>query len=287
VTAPKIFGIGFHKTGTSSLGVALELLGYRVTGPNGVLDPNIREHALDLALDLVGRYDAFQDNPWPLLYRELDTRFPSSKYVFTVRPTADWIRSMKKHFGGTSSPKWRRAGGVSSPMHEWIYGFPDPDVHEQVYIDRYERHNREVREYFARRPSDFLELHVIEGEGWEKLCPFLGKAIPQCSFPHANPASVRESLADWLLHLEERAREFLHDPNESEKFGRDLFWELADRLDQARREGVPPETLMRAEQALGELARRRLATTERSLFRLAVRSVGPRIAGRMRAWTMR
>ncbi|MEE2776427.1 MAG: sulfotransferase [Acidobacteriota bacterium] len=29
----KVFGIGFHKTGTSSLGAALEVLGYRVRAP--------------------------------------------------------------------------------------------------------------------------------------------------------------------------------------------------------------------------------------------------------------
>ena len=30
----KIFCIGFHKTGTKSLGLALGILGYKVTGPN-------------------------------------------------------------------------------------------------------------------------------------------------------------------------------------------------------------------------------------------------------------
>ncbi len=36
----KVFCIGFHKTGTSSLAVALKTFGYRVTGPNGVNNPN-------------------------------------------------------------------------------------------------------------------------------------------------------------------------------------------------------------------------------------------------------
>jgi hypothetical protein len=30
----KVFGIGFHKTATTSLAKALSYLGYRVTGPN-------------------------------------------------------------------------------------------------------------------------------------------------------------------------------------------------------------------------------------------------------------
>jgi UDP-N-acetylmuramate-alanine ligase len=43
----KVFCIGFHKTGTTSLAVALKTLGYRVTGPNGVHDPDIAgEHPI-------------------------------------------------------------------------------------------------------------------------------------------------------------------------------------------------------------------------------------------------
>ena len=41
----KIFGIGFHKTGTTSLAQALKMLGFSVTGPNGINDPNIADNA--------------------------------------------------------------------------------------------------------------------------------------------------------------------------------------------------------------------------------------------------
>jgi len=72
--ATKVFCIGFHKTGTTSLNVALNTLGYRVTGPNGVNDPDIAKNVLRMADDLVKRYDAFQDNPWPIIYKELDAK---------------------------------------------------------------------------------------------------------------------------------------------------------------------------------------------------------------------
>ena len=38
-------------------------------------------------------------------------------------------------------------------------------------------------EYFKNRPQDFLNLDIIGGEGWEKLCEFLGKPIPDVPFP--------------------------------------------------------------------------------------------------------
>ena len=67
-TRPKVFCVGFHKTGTKSLGAALATLGYRVAGPRGTLDPQIATNALPLALRLAGDFDAFQDNPWPILF---------------------------------------------------------------------------------------------------------------------------------------------------------------------------------------------------------------------------
>lgn len=176
----KVFGIGFHKTGTTSLAKALSILGYRVTGPNGVADADIANNVYTMAVDLVKKFDAFQDNPWPLLYRELDSKFPASKFILTIRPTSAWIKSIQNHFGEEDTP-----------MRKWIYGVGHPSGNEAIYIERYERHNHEVIEYFKNRTQDFLILDITRGEGWEKLCPFLEKPIPTVSFPCANTASIR------------------------------------------------------------------------------------------------
>jgi hypothetical protein len=199
----KVFGIGFHKTGTTSLAKALSCLGYRVTGPNGTANPNIAKDVYEMAYSLATKFDAFQDNPWPILYSELDARFPSSKFVLTIRSTTDWINSVVNHFGEDDTP-----------MREWIYGIGHPKGNEAVYIERYERHNREVIEYFQGRQKDFLILDITRGEGWEKLCPFLEKSPPALPFPCANTALTREieqkRETNWLWQiygkLERRAR---------------------------------------------------------------------------------
>ena len=184
----KVFGIGFHRTGTKTLGAALEILGYRVTGPNGHRDPDISRTVYEKAFGLVPKFDAFKDNPWPLLYRELDERYPGSKFVLTVRPTDEWIRSAVGHFG--KQPR---------TMVEWIYGVGFPVGNEDIFIERYERHNREVQEHFKDRPDDLLVLRVTEGEGWEKLCPFLGRDVPDVPFPFEdvkNPEFLARRLAE-------------------------------------------------------------------------------------------
>lgn len=178
----KVFCIGFHKTGTTSLAVALRQLGYRVTGPNGVNDQNIEDNVIPMAYDLAEEFDAFQDNPWPIIYKELDAKFPGSKFVLTLRIPESWIKSQVKHFGLKETP-----------MRKWIYGAGCPEGNEGIYIKRFEDHNEEVIRYFKDRPQDLLILELSKGDGWEKLCPFLGTDIPNVAFPHANRSSDRES----------------------------------------------------------------------------------------------
>lgn len=172
---PKIFGIGFHKTGTKSLAAALTSLGYRVTGPNGVNDPAISSNVLAMAHALVPLYDAFQDNPWPLLYQELDVRYPGSKFILTLRSPDSWIRSQLRYFGARQTP-----------MRQWIYGFGCPEGNEGAYLARYQRHNEEVAAYFHGRRHDLLTMDLDVGYGWGPLCEFLGKEVPDFPFPHVN-----------------------------------------------------------------------------------------------------
>jgi hypothetical protein len=181
VVPTKIFCIGFHKTGTKSLAEALRTLGYRVTGPNGVKDQDIGKNVLGMAYELVEIYDAFQDNPWPIIYKEMDKKFTDSKFILTLRDSGSWIKSQVRRFG-------RR----ETPMRKWIYGVGCPEGNENIYIRRFEEHNREVLEYFKDRSKDLLVLDLSQGDGWDKLCPFLGVEIINGLFPHTNKAGKRD-----------------------------------------------------------------------------------------------
>lgn len=176
---PKVFGIGFHKTGTKSLAGALRALGYSVHGPDWVHDidacANLRA-LYSKALAVVPDYDAFQDNPWPLLWRPLAERFPNARFILTVRDEAQWLESALRYFGAQSTP-----------MRRLIYGNEagSPVNNETIYIARYRQHNAEVRKAFVGSQR-LLELNIAGGESWEPLCDFLGHAVPALPFPHAN-----------------------------------------------------------------------------------------------------
>jgi hypothetical protein len=187
--AGKIIGIGFHKTGTASLAQALRMLGYRVVhgvvinGPKGVAitPPLAHEKILPLALARVREVDAVCDSPFPLFFRELDREFPGAKFILTLREPDKWIASMTRHFGE------RRSDTL-----QWIYGVPRVQGNEARCLEVFNAHNATVRAYFASRPQQLLEIDFTDGEGWKRLCAFLGQAEPRALFPHDNTAAERE-----------------------------------------------------------------------------------------------
>lgn len=178
----KVFCIGFHKTGTKSLAEALRILGYHVHGPAWVQDADAcasLDNLWQKAMTVVNRFDAFQDNPWPLLWQRLAHAYPDARFILTTRPADAWLNSARRYFGV-----------ASTPMRELIYGIGrgSPIGNETLYIDRYQQHNRAVREYFAGSPR-FLEMDLSAGDGWQKLCDFLQQSVPAVSFPHRNANS--------------------------------------------------------------------------------------------------
>lgn len=187
MTKTKVFGIGFHKTGTSSLATALDLLGYRVTGPNKVDDPEIGTRYVDIAREVSPDFDAFQDNPWPLVFREMDEMWPSAKFILTTRTTEKWLASQVNHFG-TKTTAMRTA--IYGP------GAGCPVGNEARYVEVFEAHNRAVRAHFAQRPQDLLDFDLTQTPDWKILCDFLGEPVPaDVPFPFKNAARPRKSQA--------------------------------------------------------------------------------------------
>ena len=183
---PKVFGVGVHKTGTTSLKKALELLGYDTAGPSPeVLEP-ILEQRWDVVDAEVAAFDAFQDDPWFLAYEYLEQRHPDAHFILTIREPDPWLRSVQRHFGSRVNPT-RRA------MYGDISALDDPEHYKRCY----ERHNRAVIEYFESRGRDLLVIDMTR-DGWDDLCAHLGQEPPRSvlgrpiPIPHANAASTLE-----------------------------------------------------------------------------------------------
>ncbi len=58
---------------------------------------------------------------------------------------------------------------------------------ESRFAHLYDTHERNVRWYFRDRPEDLLVMNVFEGDGWEQLCRFLDRPVPDVPFPNVKP----------------------------------------------------------------------------------------------------
>ena len=173
----KVFCTGLQRTGTTSLSRALRLLRLRTLDCPVELFKNVDD-------PVVHEHDAFTDNPVPLLYRELDQRHPGARFIHTERDEEGWLRSVEWLFTvGAVKFAWDRHPEFHE-FHRALYGTTRFEA--ETFRATYRRHNAEVRAHFADRPDDLLLMDISRGDGFDKLCPFLGLDAPSAPFPHGN-----------------------------------------------------------------------------------------------------
>ena len=191
----KVIGVGLNKTGTTTLAECLQVLGYRkhVSVRRDLL-ASYRRGEMEPIFQVVEENESFEDWPYPLMYKELFFRFGErARYVLTRRKDAQaWLESLKRHSLRTTPDKHLRL---------LAYGYSYPHGAEAYHLDLYERHNRQVRDFFREQKAEHLLLELCweEGDGWEKLCGFLNEPVPSAALPHANvgarpiPAEVQKA----------------------------------------------------------------------------------------------
>ncbi len=185
----KIFGIGLSKTGTSSLNAALEILGFRARHL-----PFMAYHYGRLVLEprQMLEYDAFTDTPVANCFKYLDSKYPDSKFIYTIRDKDSWLRSCEKHWGNAEtdlSIVYERFKLFHLRMS--VYGGINFD--KDRFSRAYDRHDERVRKYFGKS-NQLLILNICAGEGWQELCSFLNADIPEQAFPAKNVTALKESL---------------------------------------------------------------------------------------------
>jgi len=177
----KVFGIGLSKTGTTSLTKALNIVGIR-----SIHFPHDQQtlHELQRAeyrLSILREYQGVSDTPVAPFFAQLDSAWPGSKFILTVRDKASWLRSAEAHWEvilarrRASDPAFR---DFCDFINACVYGCTE--FNEQRFTYAYDLHLRLVREYFAHRSDDLLVLDICGGApGWAVLADFLGVDVPQ------------------------------------------------------------------------------------------------------------
>jgi Sulfotransferase domain len=210
----KVIGAGFGRTGTASLKVALEELGF---GPCYHMTEVFAnpEHADFWRAawrgepvsweGVLGSYEATVDWPACTFYEQLMERHPDAKVLLSVRDPEQWYESTRStiyELGkiSTGSPLARLSFSLLSlfvfgtfktgqgPMTEeivWQGTFDGRFEDKHHAIGVFNRHNEEVQ---RRVPQEQLLVYEVK-KGWGPLCEFLGVEEPEEPFPRLNDAA--------------------------------------------------------------------------------------------------
>ena len=211
----KVIGVGFGRTGTLSLKIALERLGL---GPcqhwvELTRHPSLARRWVDALRNLHNArpvdwdivfqgYKSTVDWPGCSFASELKQAYPDAKIILTTRDPDSWYESVSQTLLPLyqSLPTWLclllpPLGALRYLASEIIWA--ENGVFEGQFEDRvkaievFEAHNQKVREAFP--PNDVLVFDVSDGYG--PLCDFLGLTAPDTAFPHVNDcASIQRQV---------------------------------------------------------------------------------------------
>lgn len=198
----RIFGIGLHKTATTSLWRALKILGYDSAhweSPHWakLIWDEMRSEGRSRTLEM---HYALCDLPIPMLFKKLDGAYPGSKFILTLRNEDEWIGSIKAHWD-MYRHTWDN-DVFSNDCHYALYGTTEFDGLRMRA--RYRNHNEDVLEYFKDRPNDLLVMDFSKGAGWKELCAFLDRPLVEAPFPHRHKSAerVRHPIGDTILPMQ-------------------------------------------------------------------------------------
>lgn len=176
--------VGLSRTGTLSLSEAFKTLGFTVLhwAPERLRDVVLGQNDSPS----FRRYDDVEvvtDLPAAYFHRELKEAYPDCRIVLTVRDIDSWYKSVRWHYEHAVPRNLKHDPDSlqeARTTQKYVYG--SDVVREFLYKKKFLDFNASVKALYP----DLLEMNIIGGDGWDKLCPFLGKPIPSVPFPVAN-----------------------------------------------------------------------------------------------------
>jgi hypothetical protein len=170
--------------------------------------------------EILRHYAAIVDGPGNEFAIDLAQAYPKAKVILTIRDSPEvWLASWKRtvyHQQVTWNNSWsmRVMGAIDDftglarkPKTDRVmaalaggkFAYGDPN------IQWYNNHLENAHKYI---PADrLLEFNVKQG--WEPLCRFLGKEIPNVPFPHTNDAAYFNSTIYQTIREQQQRLQWL------------------------------------------------------------------------------
>ncbi|MGE3917708.1 MAG: sulfotransferase family protein [Hyphomicrobiaceae bacterium] len=201
-----VVGAGFGRTGTNSLKLALEMLGF---GPcHHMFEVRDRpeqvrfwaEAARGERSDWDTVFQGFRASvDWPSahFWRPIAAHYAKAPVILSVRPEQDWIKSIHATIYRSLQSRASRPDALGREQGEMVYDIIERRTFGERLGDAehalsvYRAHIAEVKATIE--PSRLLVYDVAEG--WEPLCRHLGVAVPSVPFPRTNSTEEFQARA--------------------------------------------------------------------------------------------
>ncbi|KAL1924508.1 uncharacterized protein VTP21DRAFT_4162 [Calcarisporiella thermophila] len=195
----KVIGAGFGRTGTLSMMVALDMLGFGPCYHMKRVRPEHMQKFID-AFDgkkvdwdeIFKDFNSCVDWPTTSFYKELMAKYPDAKVVLTVRDSPEkWHESaMSTIFKYPFEPLVKIVAFFTfgrnflKMINKLIMDgtFHGQARNKEKAVAVYKQHIEEVKRVV---PAERLLVFNVK-EGWEPLCKFLGVPVPSEPFPRVN-----------------------------------------------------------------------------------------------------
>ena len=203
----EVIGAGFGRTGTNSLKIALEHLGF---GPchhmfevrdNPERLPDWQSLARGEQVDwdkvFLG-YRSQVDWPGARYWRELAAQYPKAKVILTVRDPDEWFDSVQATVAPFLSARRKHPSAHVNAIAEMGYELVTRQVFDERMTDRAQA-TRVFREHIAEVQSEIARDRLLTfdlRDGWEPLCAFLEVDKPEIPFPKTN-SSKQFGEEEW------------------------------------------------------------------------------------------
>lgn len=196
--ALEIIGAGFGRTGTSSLKIALEHLGF---GPahhmfevrdNPELLPLWEAASRGEAVDWDDAFRGYRSQvDWPgaRYWRELAAHYPGAKVILTVRDPDQWFDSVQATIAPFLAGRGKHPGGAHPNA---VAAMAHTLINEALFDSRLSDRGHAIKIFKAHiaQVQATIQAHRLltfdVREGWEPLCEFLDCNVPMISFPKLN-----------------------------------------------------------------------------------------------------
>jgi hypothetical protein len=123
------------------------------------------------------------DYPGAAFWKELAAHYPDAKVLHTVRDPDKWFDSTQATIFAPQAQSRADGDGVRERFFASFMGPLRGHLDDRAFMtDHFRRHTEAVK---AAIPPERLLVFEV-GEGWDRLCKFLGVPVPDEPYPSEN-----------------------------------------------------------------------------------------------------